>query len=101
MDHEVYRVVPDAQQHDRVEGLPFGTRGGLAVRHLFPLDGEYDIKVDVTGANAIREPQQLEVTIDGVQVAAVHAGWPRRRGLLGLRLGRQAGRAGVGAGRPA
>ena len=68
VDHEVYGVAPDAQQHDHVDGLPFGTRGGLVVRHLFPLDGEYDIKVDVTGANAIREPQQLEVTIDGVQV---------------------------------
>ncbi len=52
VDHEVYRVVPDAQQHDHVDGLPLGTRGGLGVRHLFPLDGEYDIKVDVTGAAA-------------------------------------------------
>jgi hypothetical protein len=68
VDHEVYRVVADTQQHDHVEGLPLGTRGGLAVRHLFPLDGEYEIKVDVTGAGAIREPHQLEVTIDGQQV---------------------------------
>jgi hypothetical protein len=67
VDHEVYSVVADAQQHDHVEGLPFGTRGGLAVRHLFPLDGEYEVKVNVSGAGAIREPQQLEVTIDGVQ----------------------------------
>ena len=81
VDHEVYGVAPDAQQHDHVEGLPLGTRGGLAVRHLFPLDGEYDIKVAVTGANAIREPQQLEVTIDGVQV----------------RLFTLAGRAGAGS----
>ena len=81
VDHEVYTVVPDAQQHDHVEGLPLGTRGGLAVRHLFPLDGEYDIKVDVTGAGAIREPHQLEVTIDGVQV----------------RLFTLAGRAGAGS----
>jgi mono/diheme cytochrome c family protein len=68
VDHEVYRVAPDAQQHDHVEGLPFGTRGGLAVRHLFPLDGEYEIRVEVSGAGSIREPQQLEVTIDGEQV---------------------------------
>ena len=81
VDHEVYRVVADTQQHDHVEGLPLGTRGGLAVRHLFPLDGEYDIKVDVTGAAAIREPQQLEITIDGVQV----------------RLFTLAGRAGAGS----
>ena len=81
VDHEVYKVVADAQQHDQVEGLAFGTRGGVAVRHLFPLDGEYDIKVDVTGANTIREPHQLEVTIDGQQV----------------RLFTLAGRAGAGS----
>jgi mono/diheme cytochrome c family protein len=81
VDHEVYGIAPDAQQHDHVEGLPLGTRGGLAVRHLFPLDGEYEIKVAVTGAAAIREPQQLEVTIDGVQV----------------RLFTLAGRAGAGS----
>jgi mono/diheme cytochrome c family protein len=81
VDHEVYRVAPDAQQHDRVDGLPFGTRGGLLARHLFPLDGEYDIKIEVSGANAIREPQQLEVTVDGEQV----------------RLFTLAGRAGAGS----
>jgi mono/diheme cytochrome c family protein len=68
VDHEVYRNAPDAQQHDHVEGLPFGTRGGIIVRHLFPLEGEYEIKVEVAGAGNIREPQQLEVTINGEQV---------------------------------
>ena len=68
VDHEVYRNAPDAQQHDHVEGLPFGTRGGIIVRHLFPLEGEYEIKVEVAGAGNIREPQQLEVTVDGEQV---------------------------------
>jgi mono/diheme cytochrome c family protein len=81
VDHEVYKVVADTQQHDHVEGLPLGTRGGLAVQHLFPLDGEYEIKVEVSGAAAIREPHQLEVTIDGVQV----------------RLFTLAGRAGAGS----
>ncbi len=27
------------------EDLPFGSRGGLAIRHYFPLDGEYAIKI--------------------------------------------------------
>ena len=68
VDHEVYRIAPDTQQHDHVEGLPFGTRGGKVVRHLFPLNGEYEVKVDVSGAGNIREPQQLEITIDGEQI---------------------------------
>ena len=35
------------------EDLPFGSRGGLAVRHHFPLDGEYAIKVSAQRARAI------------------------------------------------
>ena len=32
-------------QDDRMsEALPFGSRGGIAVRHHFPLDGEYRVK---------------------------------------------------------
>ena len=29
------------QQH-RLEGMPFGTRGGFSVEHNFPADGDYD-----------------------------------------------------------
>ena len=41
--------VPDAlRQDDRMsEELPFGTRGGTVIRHLFPLDGEYVISVQL------------------------------------------------------
>ena len=37
----VYRVPEDTTQDYHVEGLPFGTRGGLLVRHQFPATGEY------------------------------------------------------------
>jgi Protein of unknown function (DUF1592)/Protein of unknown function (DUF1588)/Protein of unknown function (DUF1587)/Protein of unknown function (DUF1585)/Protein of unknown function (DUF1595)/Planctomycete cytochrome C len=40
-----YRVATDTTQNYHVEGLPFGTRGGLVVSHYFPVDGEYDLKV--------------------------------------------------------
>ena len=36
---------PELQQHDRNDDLPFGTRGGTLIRHVFPLDAEYDLKV--------------------------------------------------------
>ena len=65
----IYRVPREMQQHDRVEALPHGTRGGTLVRHLFPLDAEYDIDVELTGqrrASAIEET--LEVSIDGERV---------------------------------
>src|SRR5262249_1325620 len=41
----VYRTREDTSQDYQVEGLPFGTRGGLLVEHLFPSDGEYTITV--------------------------------------------------------
>jgi len=41
----VYRAREDTSQDYQVEGLPFGTRGGLLVEHLFPSDGEYTITV--------------------------------------------------------
>ena len=47
----------------RVEGLPFGTRGGMAIRSYFPLDAEYEIQVELAGA--ARDAHQLEITVDG------------------------------------
>ncbi len=64
----IYRVPLETQQHDRHEQLPFGTRGGTLIRHVFPLNAEYDIKIGITNNRASPEPQQLEVTIDGAQV---------------------------------
>jgi len=63
-----YRVTPDAEQHDRLDGLPFGTRGGTIVRHLFPQDGEYEVKVEVAGSANASEEHRLELTIDGAPV---------------------------------
>ncbi|MGB6451633.1 MAG: DUF1592 domain-containing protein [Steroidobacteraceae bacterium] len=40
-----YAVAPDATQNYHVEGLPFGTRGGLLIHHTFPADGKYTLKV--------------------------------------------------------
>jgi hypothetical protein len=36
----VYRTREDTSQDYHVEGLPFGTRGGMLVRHVFPSYGE-------------------------------------------------------------
>ena len=47
-----------------MEELPFGTRGGMAMRSYFPLDGEYEIQVELARRRG-REPHQLEVTVDG------------------------------------
>lgn len=67
-DGETYRVAPDVQQHDRMAGLPFGTRGGTLARHRFPQNGEYEFKIEVTGVGGVRAAHKLELTIDGEQV---------------------------------
>ncbi|MGH9785419.1 MAG: DUF1587 domain-containing protein, partial [Terriglobia bacterium] len=43
---ETHTVPRSLKQDGRMnEDLPFGSRGGVAVRHYFPLDGEYAIKI--------------------------------------------------------
>ena len=70
-----YRVRPTLLQYERMsEDLPFGTRGGMAVRHYFPVDGEYRFKVRLqrTHANQIRglaEPNAIEVRFDRERIA--------------------------------
>ena len=43
---EVFEVDKTLRQDGRVsDDLPFASRGGLAVRHTFPVDGEYIVKI--------------------------------------------------------
>ena len=79
----IHRLSPEHWQDARVDELPFGTRGGIAVRSTFPLDGDYDIKVEVAGAG--REAHQLEITVDGERrhlstVGGAGQGWRGRSG---------------------
>ncbi|HEX4275404.1 MAG TPA: DUF1592 domain-containing protein [Bryobacteraceae bacterium] len=81
----IYPLSLEEPQDSRVDGLPFGTRGGLAVRSYFPLDAEYEIQVELAGAS--RDQHQLELTVDG-----------ERQGLLPI--GGGGGRGGRGGGAP-
>ena len=38
-------MAEDTDQDYHIEGMPFGTRGGMIVQHEFPADGEYSIKI--------------------------------------------------------
>ncbi len=66
----VYKTSPFASQHpwDHVEGTPYGARGGIAMTHSFPADGEYEFKINIGGGTAGRF-EDIDITIDGVQVA--------------------------------
>jgi cytochrome c5 len=73
-DAQIYDLPPLLMQDHRMsEDLPFGSRGGTAIRHNFPLDGEYIVKIRLQRSGAfhdqdiigISEPRQLEVRLDG------------------------------------
>ena len=66
-----YTLSKYMRQNDRMgEDLPFGSRGGMAVRHAFPSTGEYIVKVrllknhrdQIRGMSQLHE---LEVRLDG------------------------------------
>src|SRR5262245_40611701 len=61
----IHRLDPEHPQDERVDELPFGTRGGIAVRSEFPVDGTYIVRVDVGAAQG----HDLEILVDGARVA--------------------------------
>jgi hypothetical protein len=67
-----YRLSGEHTQDIHEQGLPAGTRGGLAVRMDVPLDGEYAFKIEFAGP--AREPDQLEITVDGAQAELIPVG---------------------------
>jgi len=68
-----FHAPPDYSQMRHQEGLPFGTRGGLAVDYYFPADGEYEfnwtpVRSNAGGMFGAAAGEQLELSIDGEQV---------------------------------
>src|SRR3984885_4450388 len=63
-----YIAPSDSSQNQHIEGLPFGTRGGMAVRHSFPSDGEYKFSVQNFGLGKFIPGEKLEFLIDNEAV---------------------------------
>jgi hypothetical protein len=68
-----YSALGGAAQHQYLEGLPLGSRGGIRVVHNFPLDGEYELRVSAgTGFRFAGPdggpPPTVLVTLDGRQI---------------------------------
>ena len=73
-----YRIPKTASQLRRVEGAPFGTRGGISTPHNFPADGDYVFKVELH-SNACgvlfggpNQGEQVEVSVDGERKALMN-----------------------------
>ena len=68
---DTYIVPSDLNQDGHVEGLPFGTRGGTTFRYNFPLDAEYEVRVELgkswnsNRVGGLREPHDIVITLDG------------------------------------
>jgi mono/diheme cytochrome c family protein len=61
-------ITPVRQSQEvRNEALPFGTRGGLQIDGYFPLNAEYEFKIETAGLGA--DVHQLEISIDGERKA--------------------------------
>ncbi len=63
-----YIAAGDTSQSQQLEGLPFGTRGGLAAHHNFPADGEYTFQIQNFGVGNFIAGEKLELSIDGERV---------------------------------
>ena len=98
----IYPASRNFRQDDRMgEELPFGTRGGISVRHTFPVDAEYGIRLDLQraimsgrlkglGDRAVdlEDEHRIDVRLDGrlvgsftVGPADIAGGIDRRGGL--------------------
>src|SRR5438132_5496272 len=72
----VYRTPEDTSQDYHIEGLPFGTRGGMLLKHVFPSDGEYQLTItpifgdnmSPTGFGSV-PCEKLEVLLDAERIA--------------------------------
>src|SRR5207244_9640950 len=68
---ETFAIPLHLLQDDRQsEDLPLGSRGGIAIRHHFPVDGEYLIRVRLQRQyqdylKGMGWPQQLDIRLDG------------------------------------
>jgi hypothetical protein len=70
-----YKVRGDLSQDSHIEGLPLGTRGGMVIRHNFPVDGEYLFKFSLLKVNfgpqygGAAKGEQIEMSVNGIRVA--------------------------------
>ena len=77
-----FRYAADDAKRQNVrmsDDLPLGSRGGMAIRHTFPVDGEYRIRVRLQKnyagyARGLGWRQELEIRIDGGLAATLAFG---------------------------
>jgi hypothetical protein len=68
-----YTASPFTSQHpwNRLDGAPYGTRGGIVASHAFPADGMYTFRMEVRGGVGTKL-EDIDLSIDGERVALLH-----------------------------
>ena len=89
---ETYTARQDLSQDKHLDGMPFGTVGGIMANHTFPVDGDYVLqatlfRTNVDQTRGLELPHQIEMTVDGERVFletiggdAARQPWRRGRG---------------------
>ncbi|HEX4998269.1 MAG TPA: DUF1592 domain-containing protein [Terriglobia bacterium] len=95
---ETFEIPLHVLQDDRQsEDLPFGSRGGIAVHYVFPVDGEYSVKVRLQRQyqdyiKGMGWAQKLDVRLDNKLIKRFEVG--------GKAVGRPAAASYAGSGEP-
>ena len=80
-----FHLSSELPQDDRIEDLPFGSRGGVSIPFNFPLDAEYTVRLTL-GRNtldtlaAFHVPHELDVSLDGEHLQTFVVGEPPPEG---------------------
>ena len=77
-----YPISREFTQSGNIEGLPLGTRGGIALKHVFPADGEYKlsgrlvrgVEEGYAGVEGNDLPHTFVITVDGAEVYSTQIG---------------------------
>jgi mono/diheme cytochrome c family protein len=76
-----YAAPRGLSQAEHREGMGLGTRGGLTVQHVFPLDAEYEFRIGRSGAGfglaAVGGDEALEITLNGERLRLFEKAVPR------------------------
>ncbi len=88
---QTYTVKGDESQATQLDGLPLGTVGGVAVAHVFPLDGEYEFDVGLFRNNldvirGLEHPHDIEIAVDGRRVFLGGVGGEHEAGRQGTTI---------------
>jgi hypothetical protein len=88
--YQTYTVPHALKQLDRIsEATPVGSRGGTAIRHRFPVDGEYEISVGLQrGRNedvlGMGKERQLDLRLDDQRLSLFTIAANQKAAVLGV-----------------